>query len=190
MANPYPKDRFDDLPRDLARVGAHRAPEKKNRGLIAFAWAALATGVLVVVGVFGVSLIGGVDLDLPSLSTSPVATGEATPTTEPTATPLTDPTLIDPIREITITVLNGTATPGEQDIAGDELADQGWPVESRANASTTDVALTTVYYGNPADEDIARGLVVALGVGTVTESTAFVGADVTIVLGADYLAVP
>jgi hypothetical protein len=51
-----------------------------------------------------------------------------------------------------------------------------------------DVELTIVYYSNPADEDIARGLVLALGIGEIRESTAFFGAPVTIVLGTDYQA--
>jgi len=38
-------DRFDHVPDDLLRTGAHRAAPKSGRGWIAFAWAALATGV-------------------------------------------------------------------------------------------------------------------------------------------------
>jgi hypothetical protein len=47
-----------------------------------------------------------------------------------------------------------------------------------------------VYYSNPADEDVARGLVIALGTGEIKESLAYPGASVTIVLGSDYLPPP
>ncbi len=53
----FPRDRFDDLPVDLSRVGAHRAPAKRFRGLVAIAWAALVTGILVGAGVLGLNAI-------------------------------------------------------------------------------------------------------------------------------------
>jgi len=187
----YPKDLFDDLPKDLVRVGAHRAPKKRGGGWIGFAWAALATGVLVVGGLFTLSLIDpSVRFEIPGLPAP--AESVAAPTEEPTPTalPLTDPATIDPARLITITVLNGTPVAGQQTVAGDALAAGGWPVGTTTTASTSDVEKTTVYYSNPADEDIARGLVGALGVGEIRESTAFLGAPVTIVLGADYTPAP
>ncbi|MFF1875752.1 hypothetical protein, partial [Kitasatospora herbaricolor] len=57
MAEKYPKDRFDTIPEDLHRVGAHRAPRARGRGWIGVGWAALATVVLVGLGVFGLSLV-------------------------------------------------------------------------------------------------------------------------------------
>ena len=184
----YPKDRFDDLPKDLVRVGAHRAPKKRGGGWIALAWAALATLVLVVGGFFAVTLIDpSVRFEIPG--TTPAA-DEVTTAPEddstPTALPLTDPATIDPAREITITVLNGTPVEGEQNEVSDMLSAAGWPVGSATTASTSDIEKTIVYYSNPADEDVARGLVSTLGVGDVRESSAFLGAPVTIVLGADY----
>ena len=184
----YPKDRFDDLPDDLVRVGAHRAPHKRGGGWIALAWAALATLVLVVGGFYAVTLFDpSVRFELPGAQASSAA---ATDTPEddstPTALPLTDPATIDPARQITITVLNGTPSVGEQQVVSDKLASLGWPVGSATTASTSDIKKTFVYYNNPADEEIARGLVEVLGVGDVRESNAFLGAPVTIVLGADY----
>jgi hypothetical protein len=183
----YPKDRFDDLPEDLVRVGAHRAPRKKGGGWIGFAWAALATLVLTVGGLFVLSVIDpGVRFEIPGLPVAEQTSAAPEDESTPTAIPLTDPATIDPERKITITVLNGGPIADEQDVAGQALAEAGWPVGSRATASTNDIEKTTVYYSNPADEEIARGLVQALGVGDVRESTAFVGAPVTVVLGADY----
>jgi hypothetical protein len=182
----FPEDPFDDFPEDLARVGAHRAPKSRGGGWIGFAWAALATGVLIVGGLYGVSLINNnVAFEIPGIVELP-AEETPTPTAEPTASPITDPTLIDPARNITITVLNGTPIVGMQNTVLANLTSVGWPVTSAARASTSDVEETLVYYSNPADEDVARGLVLALGIGDVRESTAFLGAPVTVVLGADY----
>jgi len=183
----YPKDRFDDLPKDLVRVGAHRAPKKRGGGWIGLAWAALATLVLVVGGFYAVTVIDpSVRFEIPGAQASPSATSDPDVDTTPTALPLTDPLTIDPARQITITVLNGTPVVGEQQAVSDKLTALGWPVGSATTASTSDIKKTIVYYSNPADEEIARGLVSVLGIGDVRESTAFLGAPVTIVLGADY----
>ncbi|GAB2467377.1 hypothetical protein HD599_000400 [Conyzicola lurida] len=187
----YPKDRFDDLPKDLVRVGAHRAPKKRGGGWIGFAWAALATLVLIVGGLFTLSLVDpSIRFEFPGLPAASEPSATPTDATTPTALPLTDPALIDPARGITITVLNGSTVVGQQDVAGAALTSLGWPVGSLTTASTSDIEETIVYYSNPADEEIARGLVQALGVGDVRESTAFVGAPITIVLGADYAPTP
>src|ERR1019366_5658749 len=54
MAN-FRTDQFDNLPENVDRVGAHRGPKVKGRGWIAFAWAVLATAVLVVGGLYVLS---------------------------------------------------------------------------------------------------------------------------------------
>lgn len=180
----YPKDRFDQLPPDLVRVGAHRAPRRRGRGWIGFAWAALATGVLVFGGLFGVSRYFDIDL---GIGLFPVAeTPTPTPTPTPTMGPL-EPTALDPARNITITVLNGTPIVGLQNTVGGELAALGWPVLTMATASADDVENTYVYYSDPLNEDIARGLVVSMGTGDIrlVSPETFPGAPITIVLGAD-----
>ena len=183
----YPKDRFDDLPKDLVRVGAHRAPRKRGGGWVGFAWAALATLVLVVGGFYVVTLIDdSVRFEIPGFPQADETSSSPEDESTPTALPLTDPATIDPARGITITVLNGTPVVGQQTVVSDALTAAGWPVGSATTASTSDIEETIVYYSNPADEDIARGLVSTLGVGDVKESTAFLGAPVTIVLGSDY----
>lgn len=175
----YPRDQFDDVTTESGRVGAHRAPALPGRAWITVAWAALVTGVLVVAGGFGLGLLrdtsflGGDD-------------SASTPAPIVTAEPLTDPTALDPARNITITVLNGTPTVDLEVAAGDQLTAAGWPVGTTGDASETTVTTTTVYYSNPADEDVARGILLALGAGDVVESNAFLGAPITVVLGADY----
>lgn len=185
----FPEDQFDNLPDDLVRVGAHRAPRRRGRFWVGLAWAALVSGVLVVGGLYGISRIdSNVSFDIPIFPGQGDASATPTPTPTPEIPALTDPATIDPARAISITVLNGTPVASLQNTAGSALSALGWPVGSMAPASTVDVELTIVYYSNPADEDIARGLVLALGIGEIRESTAFFGAPVTIVLGTDYQA--
>lgn len=180
MAN-YPKDRFDSVPEDLLRVGAHRAPPKKGRGWIAFAWAAFATLVLVVVGLYGLSVMTG-RIHLP-FQQSAAPTVSPTPKPTPTASPKIDPTA-------PITILNGTPTQGLATRVGEYLVTQGWTgagldLGTRANASSETIDKTIVYYTTPADEAAARALVQTLHVGEVRLSNDFKD-RLTIVLGTDY----
>jgi hypothetical protein len=180
----YPKDQFDDLPRNLARVGAHRADVRSRRGWFWFAWAALACGVLVVSGVVALSIVNGT---LPFGSAADGATGGQPTQGTTAAEPVTDPTTIDESLELTITVLNGTAVEGLENSAGDALTAQQWPVGARNVASSSDIAVTTVYYNSAEFEGIARGVLAELGgVGAVELSDAYLGAPITVVLGADY----
>jgi hypothetical protein len=173
----YPRDQFDDIPVDLARVGVHRAPARRGRGWITFAWAALFTGLFVAGGYFGLGAFRG-------LSFTAEPSSFATPSASVTVEPVLDPALIDPERAITITILNGTTTVGLEKIAATSLV--GWPVGARLTADNRNEERTVIYYSNPADEDVARGLALALGAGEIRESSAYLGASVTIVLGADY----
>jgi hypothetical protein len=182
----FPKDRFDNLPDDLVRVGAHRGPKKRGRGWIGFAWAALATLVLIVVGVFLLNRFIGLDVSLPFLE--PTATQTSTPTPPPTATPLTDPATIDPARQIKLDVVNGTTNVGLQQTVADQLTALGWVVGSAIPANEKNVEKTYIYYGDPANEDVARGIAIALGTGDIRliDPATFPGAPVTVVLGADF----
>jgi hypothetical protein len=187
MAN-FPQDQFDQVPVELKRVGAHRGPRPRGRGAIAFAWAALATGVLVVAGLYGLSRLdptftfalpdfggggGGEPSAAPSASTEVVA-------------PVTDPTTVDPALALSISVFNASPADGLQNTAGDAILAAGWPDPARATADQRDKETTVVYYRSAEFEGIARGLAQLLGVGTVQLSDAFLGAPVTIVVGADY----
>lgn len=185
MATTYPKDQFDELPEDVTRVGSHRAPAKRGGGWIVFAWAALATGVLVVGGLFAITLTDNSDADLggTALSTS---TATATSTPEVTVDPITDPADIDADRDISITILNGTTVAGLGTTAFTALDGDGWPVEPAADAKEQTRETTVVYYTDAADEDIALGLVDALGTGEARLTDSTIGASVRIVLGADY----
>jgi cytoskeletal protein RodZ len=189
----FPPDRFDGVPDSLLRVGAHRSGRRRHSGLIMFAWAALACGVLVLIGVGVLALINGsVQFTDNSSSGSTSSTSSSSATKTPTATPtpttapITDPSKIDSTKT-TITILNATATAGLAASAGDTLKSGGWVVGNEGNASS-EVSTSIVYYDNSATDNkaIALGIAQKLGIATVEPSTAFPGATITVVLGADF----
>lgn len=180
----FPKDRFDEIPEELVRVGAHRAPPRRGRGWVMFAWAALATGILVVGGLFALSRIDpSINFTLPDFGG-----GEPTASNTPSdqVTPVTDPATVPAELGLSISVFNGTATDGLQDTAADQILAAGWPNPVRANATDREETTTVIYYRSTDFEGIALGLKELLGVGDLVLSDAFLGAPVTIVLGSDY----
>lgn len=183
----FPTDRFDNLPDELQRTGAHRGPRVKGHGWVAFAWAALATGILVVVGLFVLSAVdSSFKIALPSgggAAASASATPSGTPT--PVVKPVTDPTTIAS-RNITITILNGTAVSGLEDKASSKLTAAKWTVGAAGPSSVTTVKQTVIYYSKASDQDVAEGIQLALGVGAIQLSDAYVGAPVTVVVGSDF----
>lgn len=182
MAEKFPRDRFDEIPGDLQRVGAHRAPRRRGRGWIAVGWAALATVLLVGAGIFGLSLVNG-SIDFHG----PTGTGSRTASATPTSTPT--PTIVPTVNPaLNVNVLNGTAKEGLAAAVGDKLKAAGWKVGALANADKTDLAATIVYYGDPANQAAALGVAQSLPGATIQQSTAFSdsGADITVVIGANY----
>jgi hypothetical protein len=186
----YDTDRFDDVPDSLGRVGAHRAPRKRGRGWIAVAWGLLASGVLVIAGLFGLSLVSdSVTFEIPGFAEpEPTPEPEPEPTQAPTAEPVVDPTTVELPAGFTITVLNATPTSGLAQQVGTELSEAGWPVGTTTSAAQDDFLETVVYYSDPTNEGLARGIAQLLQVAEIELSDAFPGAAVTVVLGADYAA--
>ncbi|MGN6326288.1 LytR C-terminal domain-containing protein [Pseudolysinimonas sp.] len=186
----FPRDQFDDVPDAGGRVGAHRGPARPGQGWIAFAWAALATGVLVLVGIFVLSRVdSSFQLNLPLAGgAGTTATAGASASAGATAAPVTDPKTLptDLSQGLTISVFNGTATADLDAKAGDKIKNAGWPDPARADSSSTKVKTTVIYYSDSRYEGVARGLAQLLGVGQVQLSDAFPGATVTVLLGADY----
>jgi hypothetical protein len=179
------RDRFDAIPDDQHTVGAHRGPRRRGRGWVVFAWAALATGALVVVGLFAMSRIAPTF----SLGLFPTSTESATAqpgTTQKAVTPITDPKQLPAGLDASITILNGTKADNADEKLGQKLTGEGWKVSGTANASTRDVATTSVYYNSGDLEGAALGLVKELGAGTASFSDANPGSPITIVIGADY----
>lgn len=176
----YPQDRFDEIPEDLTRVGAHRAPGKPGQGWKTFGWAALVTGVLVALGA-GFILVGGGKFDINALlnpTTAPTATAKAT------AKPTQDATLL-------VNVFNGGPIEGLAVTVGDQLAAEGWQIGTKVNSGQRDIKLTTVFYGDPTLEGAARGLCQSVGEPCAIDLTdAYIdsAAQLTLVLGEDYKA--
>ncbi|MGA1828542.1 LytR C-terminal domain-containing protein [Microbacterium sp.] len=179
----FPRDRFDDLPADAGRVGAHRAENPRMRGWVVLLWAILATVVLVAAGIFGTLLVTGRVVLFP------------TPT--PTATPLP---VVTPVVDPSYAVLALNATP-EQGLATqmkDVVVAAGWAEDtvSAGEAGSTDFLETTVYYYLPADEAAAAGLAGVIGGAKIVQSDAYQPVDdpeakqLVIVIGLDRTANP
>jgi len=178
MKTPASEDRFDKLPENLARVGAHRAPKSSRGGLIGFAWSALATFVLVSAAMFTLVFVTGtITLDgiLPVASASPSAT--ASKSVKAT---------IDP--SVLVNVINASGVDGAATRVADQLTSDGVLIGTKSNSSDV-VEKTMVYYGDPAVEGAAKGVARALGAGAETERTpAYAGAaaKITVVVGSSY----
>jgi hypothetical protein len=175
MAQRYPRDRFDSIPHGIERVGAHRAPVRRGSRWVAFGIAALATVVLVAVGIGGVVLLGDrLNFGDPGTATEP-------PTPVATAQPTIAP-------DIPVTVLNGTTTTGLAARAGEALTAAGIPVGTTANASADDLTETVVYYATPDLEGAARGVAQAVPEADVrlSEQFAEIGTPLVLVVGSDY----
>jgi hypothetical protein len=183
MPRSNPKDRFDDLPVTSGRVGAHRAENPRMRGWVVFAWAVVATIVLVVVGIFGSLIVSGRIVLFPE----PVPTAAPTPE----VTPVLD-------TSYTVVVLNATGQSGLASTIKDQLVGAGWSADSVfASQAGADFAETTVYYPIETDEAAALGLADLVGGARVELNTQYLqGADpatahqLTLVIGQDYLVGP
>jgi len=184
----FPRDRFDDIA-DGPRVGAHRGLPRRGRGWIAFAWAALATGVLVGVGVLVLQIANNsfqFDSSGASSSASSSASDSASADSGSGSTGSQAAAPEDQPSDLTLTVLNGTSATGLAATGTSTLAAAGWQVSSDGNAGSADATATIVYYQSDDQAAVARGIVKTLGVGSVAKSSAFPNSDVTVVLGTDY----
>jgi hypothetical protein len=176
----FPSDRFDGPASDTARVGAHRAPVSSSRRWVILAWSAGATVALTVLGLFALQLIDrGLDLGVPPVFVAPASDPE------PAVTAVTDPSTVQLREGFSITVLDATGVAGTGRAKSSLLTDAGWPVGTETRADQEGLETTVIYYADPADEAIARGMVELLGVGTIAASDAFPGAAITIVVGLD-----
>jgi hypothetical protein len=173
----FPPDRFDDLPPQGGRVGAHRAENPHLRGWVVFLWAAVATVILIVAGIFGSLVVGG------RIVLFPTPTPTASPT--PSITPVIDTTY-------TVVILDATGGNGKADAAKAKLVAAGWSSDSvLASAAGSTYPVTTVYYPLPADVAAAEGVARLIGGAKVVQSTQYQpaatpdAAQLVIVLGTD-----
>ncbi|SBN61188.1 LytR cell envelope-related transcriptional attenuator [Curtobacterium sp. 9128] len=193
----FPHDRFDDVT-DGPRVGAHRGMHRRGRGWIAFAWAALATGVLVGIGVLVLALLNGSYSFTGDSSSAPSASASSSASSSSSSSPSdgssssssssSESAAATPADQgsTTLVVLNGTSTPGLAASGTSKLTAAGWKVTSSGNAGTTGTASTIVYYQQESQAALAKGIAQSLGVTAVEQSAAFPNADISVVLGADF----
>jgi hypothetical protein len=124
------------------------------RGWVVFLWAAVATIVLVAVGIFGTLVVSGRIVLFPTPSPS------ATPT--PTITPVVDTTY-------TVLVINATGVDGQATAVKDTLVQAKFPADNvLASDAGSTFATTTVYYPLPEDAPAAAGVAKLIG-GAKTE---------------------
>lgn len=159
-----PKDRFDDLPADSGRVGAHRAENPRIRGGLVLLWSAIATIVLVTLGIFG-SMVATGRITL-------FATPEPTVSVAPTVAPVVDTTF-------SVIVLNATPQRGLAGSVRDTVIAAGWAPDAviDGDAGSEDFPTTTVYYARAEDEAAARGLAGVIGGAAVRLDTSYQPTD-------------
>jgi hypothetical protein len=153
------------------------------RGWLVFFWAALATVVLVALGIFGTLLVTGRVVLFP--------------TPEPTVAPLP---IVTPVIDTTyeVLVLNATPEAGLATQVKDTVVAAGWTEDTvlASEAGTTDFPETTIYYYLPTDEAAAAGLAGVIGGAQLEQSDVYQPADdpaakqLTIVIGLDRTANP
>ncbi|MBN9190915.1 MAG: LytR C-terminal domain-containing protein [Microbacterium sp.] len=152
----YPRDRFDDVPASRDRVGAHRAENPHMRGWIVFLWAAIATIVLIAVGIFGTLVVSG------RIVLFPTPTASAAPT--PTITPVVD-------TSYTVLVINATGVDGQATAVKDALVQAKWSADSvLASDAGSTFPTTTVYYPLPEDAPAAAGVAKLIGGAKIAQS--------------------
>jgi hypothetical protein len=172
----FAKDRFDDLP-DTGRVGAHRAENPHMRGWVVLLWAAIATIVLIAVGIFGTLLVSGRIEIAPSSAASPSSTPDVTPVIDTT---------------FDVLVLNATGESGVATQLKDDIVAAGWAEETvlASEAGADDFPETTVYYLNAEDQAAAAGLADVVGGARIEQSEVYQPAgegekQLTVVIGLD-----
>lgn len=147
------------------------------RGWVVLLWAALATVVLVVIGIFGTLLASG-RIDL-------------VPTPTPTVAPAPE---VTPVIDVNYDVMILNATP-EQGLATqmkDVVTGAGWADDkvTAGEAGSQDFPTTTVFYVDPADEAAAAGLAGVIGGAAIEQSEAYPATSpdvpqLTVVIGLD-----
>lgn len=174
----FPRDRFDDVPRDSARVGAHRAPPPRLRWLVILLWWVLAVVVLTAAGIFAFLALSNTQaIDLPE----PPPTAEQTEEVEG---------VLD--TDYFVLVVNGTPEVEAADAVRETVLGAGWSEDMVADlpADVTDFETTTVFYVDTEDEAAARGLAEELGVDAIAQSADFdeqSEGGLTVVVGLDRL---
>lgn len=147
------------------------------RRWVVLLWAALATAVLVVAGIFGTLLVSG------RIELIPTPTPTAAPA--PVVTPVVDPAY-------DVMILNATPEQGLATQMKDVVVAAGWTDDkvTAGEAGSQDFPTTTVFYVDAADEAAAAGLADVIGGAEIEQSEAYPATtegvpQLTVVIGLD-----
>lgn len=193
--NTFLPDRFDDVPPDVRYLGTHRRERSSWSVFAPVGVGIAAVAVLVVAGLWFVDASDNrlaLDPGAVAITAEPPPEEEEPAVSEPEVEPepeiITEPTAAD-LEGFTLTVLNGTSTPGLAARAAERLVALGWPQPAAANADSSDVAETVVAYADDADRAKALGIAEVLGVSAtqVRQKTDYPGASITVLLGSNYV---
>lgn len=177
----YPKDRFDDLPADLDRRGAHRAPRTRAAKIASWLWGLAAVAALVLLGVLGMSIIDRIVTPGEQADATAEATATGAPPVEETQAAVTPK--LDP--NVAVTVLNGTGGSGVATRGMETLSAAGWNVVNTGDADSYTNPTTVIAYGDAAQEAAALQIAEDLGGGTPTLDPAQEAGAITVTIGTD-----
>lgn len=166
-----------DKPQKLRRVGAHRAPKPASAAWLRALWIVLATAALTALGIIFV-VIGPENILFPQSNSG----SQEAVTPEEELRGITDPAT-------TVTVLNGTTTPGLGDEVAAIITDGPYgTVEFVGNSSDQTATISAVFYTTPEDEALAKGLGEKLGgMSYYLQATyASFGTQLIVLIGSDY----
>ena len=146
------------------------------RGWVVLLWAALATIVLIAVGIFGTLIASG------RIELAPTPTPTPTPTAE--VAPVID-------ADYDVVILNATTEQGLATQMKDVVVAAGWSdAKVTAGEAGQEFPTTTVFYADPTDEAAAAGLAGVIGGAAIEQSDAYPPSSpdvpqLTVVIGAD-----
>lgn len=171
----FAEDRFDNVPKNSKRIGAHRVIAKPTYFWQWFLVMIIAIVVLTAVGIFTLTRIGA---DRVPFASQVEGQTEGPAPVESEVNP-----------DATVAVLNGVETAGLGESVGNQISENKWGNTSFVgNAAEPSVEISAVFYTEESDRSAAQGLAEQLGgVSTyLNESYSDLGTDLVVVLGADY----
>ncbi|WP_325091632.1 LytR C-terminal domain-containing protein [Leucobacter sp. M11] len=133
-------------------MGAHRAPARNGSSLVRFLWILLSAAVITVLGIIFV-VIGPSNLLFPETgSAAPSGSGSSKAPVK---------AVIDP--STTVTVLNATGDEALTAAVVAEIRAQRWGIVEFTDATDEPADLSAVFFTDPKDEALAKGLGDQLG---------------------------
>jgi hypothetical protein len=169
------KDRYDLVERS-DRVGVHRAPERPGSGWFRALIVLLVTAILATLGIVFL-VIGPGNVQLPGVIDDSLA----------------GPAAVEVVGEVnpetTIAILNGTPAEGLETAVEQAIRESAWgTIVFAGTAEDRAVGITAVFYVDPKDEALAKGLGENLGGASYYQQPDYAtyGTQLIVLLGQDY----